>query len=125
EFSTDPQLAEPSLNRRQETVFVEAAGRIRKYAGLAEGKRFGRPMIIVVPKADVWAPLIGLDISTEPFVAPPGDNVGSSGVDVGRVERASRQVRAMLMQYAPEFVTAVEEFAETVVYVPVSALGRG
>ncbi len=124
-LSADPQLFESTLIRRQETVFMEAASRIRKYTGLAPATKFDRPLLVIVPKADVWAPLINLDLSTEPVIPHSASKGKLAGVDMERVESTSSRVREMLMEYAPEFVTAVEDFCQTIIYIPVSALGRG
>lgn len=125
EFSSDPQLNEASFSRRQETVLSEAATRIRKYAGIAPGKKFEKPMVVVVPKADVWGPLISLDLSKEPFVPHSVANGKLWGVDLTMVEAIAAKVRKMLLDYAPEFVSVAEDFCQAIIYVPVSALGRG
>jgi len=46
-------------------------------------------------------------------------------VDLARIESVSTKIRGMLLQTAPEFVTAAEDFCQHVIYIPVSALGRG
>ena len=122
--STDPQLDSSVRAYRQETILNEAANRVRKYTGLPASKKHDRPMIVIVPKADVWGPLIDLDLSHEPLV-PPAKGDGPWSVDVRAIEAISGRVRAMLREHAPEFVEAAEDFCQTIVYVPVSALGCG
>lgn len=124
-ISTDPQLDGVARSRRQETILLETAARIRRYAGLPTGQKHARPLVVVVPKADVWGGLIGLELDAEPVV--PGAVAGGTlaGVDLGRVERTSADVRRLLTEVAPEFVAAAEDFCQHVIYVPVSALGRG
>jgi hypothetical protein len=120
QVSNDPQLE--GRARRQETVFIEMATRIRRYTGLAAHKKHDGPMVIIVPKADVWGSLIDLDINTEPFVK--SSDIGTvAGVDLDRIRATSAKVRSLLAESAPEFVSAVEEFCQHVVYIPVSALG--
>jgi hypothetical protein len=121
--SSDPQLE--GRSRRQETILLETAARVRRYSGLSAQQKHAKPMIVIVPKADVWGALIGLDLDREPVVPKAVGRGTMAGVDVGRVEQTSSAVRSLLLETAPEFVTAVEDFCEHVVYVPVSALGRG
>ena len=122
--STDPQLDASVRAYRQETILNEAANRVRKYTGLPASKKHDRPLIVIVPKSDVWGPLIDLDLSHEPLV-PPAKGDGPWSVDVRAIEAISGRVRAMLREHAPEFVEAAEDFCQTIVYVPVSALGCG
>jgi hypothetical protein len=123
DVSSDPQLE--GRSRRQETVFVETATRIRRYLGLSSHAKHEFPLIVIVPKADVWGPLIRLDLDSEPIVEHAVANRTLAGVDVARVERISGQVRELLSRFSPEFVNAVEDFCRHVVYIPVSALGTG
>ena len=103
---------------------MEMASRIRRYVGLASHLRYDRPLIIVVPKADVWGRIIDLDLSTEPFSPPSFGGSTPWTLDLEKVQSVSASVRAFLMQSAPEFVTAAEDFCQHVVYIPVSALGH-
>ncbi len=121
--SADPQLDERSTSRRQETILTEAASRLRRFAGLAPHEPNRRPLIVVVPKADVWGGLMGLDLSTEPMLAGAGADGRLAAVDTARVEQTSALVRDWLAIRAPEFVAAADAFSSHVLYVPVSALG--
>lgn len=122
ELSDDPQLDASAPTRRQETVLMETAARVRQLAGLAATQQVDRALIVIVPKADVWAPLVNLDLNHEPIL--PGSIAGAfDGVDLDHVEQVSDIVREMLLDTAPEFVTAAEEFCSNVVYIPTSALG--
>ncbi|HET6249863.1 MAG TPA: hypothetical protein VFE47_19390 [Tepidisphaeraceae bacterium] len=121
--SSDPQLGGTSPTRRQETILVEAATRIRQYNGLPNTKKHDRPLLVIVPKADVWGSLIDLDISIEPIIEGAVSGGVLDGVDLDRIEAVSTKVRGLLMEIAPEFVAAAEDFCSHVVYVPVSALG--
>jgi hypothetical protein len=130
-ISGDPQLSTASRTSRQETILTEAALRVRRHAGLAPGQKYDRPLLVVVPKSDVWGPLLDCDLTTEPYIdnavpATAGSGMPAlSAVDLGRIATVSAKLRALLLDGAPEFVTAAEEFCHTVVYIPVSALGRG
>ena len=122
EFSSDPQL--DGRARRQETILLEMVSRIRRYVGLASQQRYDRPLIVIVPKADVWGRIIDLDITEEPLI-PSGGPAGKPGVvDLAKVESISARVRNFLFQFAPEFVMAAEDFCQNVIYIPVSALGH-
>ena len=45
-------------------------------------------------------------------------------MDMGRIDRISRKTRDLLLSVTPELVSGAEDFAEEVVYIPVSALGH-
>jgi hypothetical protein len=121
--SNDPQL--DGRSRRQETVLLEAIARVRRYTRLPAGEKHDKPLMVIVPKADVWGKLIGLDLDREP-VLPGTVNRGTlSGVDAGRVESTSAAIRSLLADVAPEFIAAVEDFAKHIIYIPVSAMGCG
>lgn len=123
--TNDPQMADGSRTMRQETILLEAADRIRRYGGLAQGEQHSAPLIVVVTKYDAWKSLVGaarLDLErmlrssrTSPLWA----------VDLKTVHQLSQQTRAILQRLSPEIVSAAEGFARQVVYLPVSALGRG
>jgi hypothetical protein len=122
--SKDPQLDEQSPTRRQETILAETAARVRQFAGLSSAEPINRPLLVVVPKADVWGALINLDLSTEPIVHSCIANGTLAGVDLDRIEGVSNLVREMMLEIAPELVAAAEEFSKKVVYIPTSALGN-
>lgn len=121
-FSHDPQVVEPLHTIRQESILSEAAGRVRKHMGTSTYERHNAPLLVLVAKSDVWAPLANLDLSKEPVI-PPSQDSPLSAVNLGHVERVSRAVRQMLQDVSPEIVATAEDFCEEVVYIPVSALG--
>lgn len=123
-LSADPQLGEHAPTRRQETILIETITRIRQFAGLPSTQPIKRPMLVVVPKADVWGRLIDLDLSTEPIIPESVAGGKLDGVDLDRIENVSAAVRKMLLETAPEFVSTAEELCSKVVYIPVSALGH-
>lgn len=116
--SRDPQLEATEIVERQETILSEAAQRVRRYASLPPGRLYERPLVVVVPKADVWGHLLGEDLSTEPYVSIAGHP--TEVVDLPRVERVSRAVRQLMTEVAPELVATAESFCSHVVWVPVS-----
>lgn len=58
QVSRDPQLHGASRTLRQETLLTEASWRVRRYLGLSAEKKHARPLVVVVTKADIWAPLV-------------------------------------------------------------------
>jgi hypothetical protein len=128
--SLDPQMAHglrPGAERqsvvlRQETVLREAATRIRRHLGVAQDRRIKKPLIVVVPKFDIWAELSGISIDEEPFCS--NGNGSPMGLDVQRVDAVSEAIRKLLADLCPEFVATAQGLSEIVRYIPVSSLGR-
>jgi hypothetical protein len=108
------------VTNRQESVLLETATRVRRYLSLAQSAKHDRPLIVVLTKADAWGHLL---TGIEP-VEPWHRKGEVAGLDMERVETASWAARALLAETCPEVVTAAEDFASRVIYVPVSALGR-
>jgi hypothetical protein len=105
---------------RQESVLLEAAARVRRFLGLPHSAKHDRPLVVVLTKWDAWAGLLGDGDPHEPWEA----RGRTAGLDLGRVQRRSQDVRRLLLDLCPELVAAAEGFCREVVYVPVSALGR-
>jgi len=124
--SHDPQVIEPLQTVRQENILSEAAIRFRKHASLSAHQKCDRPLLVLVAKSDIWAPLIaGEDLTSEPVVRDTtGKTDHLAAIDLDRVERVSRKVRELLLSVTPELVSTAEDFADHVVYIPVSALGH-
>jgi hypothetical protein len=122
-LSNDPQLGQSRTTQRQETLLVEAALRVRRFTNLPPNAKHNRPLIVVVPKSDVWGQLVGEDVISEP-IRPNAVTGGLSAVDTARIERVSSLLRALLLRSTPEVVAAAEDFCEHVIYIPISALGK-
>ena len=122
--SADPQITEALQTVRQETVLAEAAIRVRKHRGLSAYQRYDKPMLVLVAKSDIWAPLLDEDTLSDPIILPPAGHGQMASVDVPRIQRVSRKLRELLLQIAPEIVTVAEDFCTDVTYIPVSALGH-
>jgi len=118
----DPQMGDRARTTRQETILLEAATRIRRHTGLAQNARHQRPLIVVVTKLDSWSSLLGREVPANPWV--PTRHANLSAMDLEVVESVSAEVRKVLMRLTPELVSAAESFAEQVIYIPASALGR-
>jgi hypothetical protein len=118
----DPQMGDRARTTRQETILLEAADRIRRHTGLAQNARHQRPLVIVVTKLDAWASLLGREVPPNPWTPTRYPNLNAMNLEL--VDAVSTDVRTMLMRLTPELVSAAESFAENVVYIPASALGR-
>lgn len=120
--SNDPQLQRAGKMNRQETLLTEAVSRIRKLKGLPSNRKYDRPLIVIVPKLDVWEKLLPSPIDREPVREKAVDG-SIAAVDLDMVESTSSAVRALLARLTPEFVAAAEDFFQSVIYIPVTALG--
>lgn len=107
---------------RQESVLLEAASRVRRYANLPQNAKHKRPLIIVVTKMDSWKHLLADANFPDPWVVKQKKNL--SRLDLETIETRSLELRILMARICPEFVNAAESFCENVIYVPVSALGR-
>ncbi|GIW76583.1 MAG: hypothetical protein KatS3mg104_1646 [Phycisphaerae bacterium] len=120
-FSKDPQLQKDTIVSRQEVTLTEASHRVRKSLGLSPTQKHKVPLIVIIPKYDVWASLLDVRLGDEPYI------VSSSGqthlVDTEKVEFISNKVRHLLWNTVPDLVFAAEDFCETVIYIPCSATG--
>jgi hypothetical protein len=105
---------------RQESTLLEAAARVRRYTGLPQNAKHQRPLIVAVTKLDAWRHLLADKDWQEPWIAK--DRI--AGIDVEKIEKRSQDTRGLLFKICPEMVHAAEGFAQQVVYIPVSALGR-
>lgn len=115
----DTQVLDAPVTARQETVLLEAAARIRRYANLSHDEKHNRPLIVVVTKQDAWAPALKL---RSPWNKTNQHEIHA--LDTSHVDHVSQRVRELLWKLSPEIVSAAEGFAEKVIYVPCSATGR-
>ena len=108
---------------RQDTILLEAAQRVRRYTGISERAKHSRPLIVIVTKYDSWASLLGGRQLVNPWVA--SNKSGLCAMQLETIDDISHEVRSVLWKLSPEIVSAAESFAEQVIYMPVSATGRG
>lgn len=128
EFSSDPQLFESEENakrqssQRQQTVFFEMISRIRALKNMSFQEKFAKPLIVVLPKFDVWKSLVKTDdlklVEKRTF-----DKKVFHCLIKTDVEKLSERVRELLLKYAPDFVAAAESFANDLIFLPISATG--
>ena len=117
----DPQMAKRARVQRQEVLLTEMVNRIQKYSGQRSREKSNRPLVIIVPKADIWLHLLGYDIPREPWAWDK--DCGTSALDVDTIMSTSYSLRSMLEEVCPELVSTAESFSNDVLFVPNSALG--
>ncbi len=88
-LSQDPQLTNVRGTQRQETLLVEASLRVRLYANLPPNRKHNRPLVVLVSKSDVWGPMLGEDVTSEPIL----QNGISAGHPVGVVDVQRHRAR--------------------------------
>ena len=121
------ETSAPSVRTmRQEPILQEAIARIRRFAGLKQSDKHKRPLVVILTKFDRWWNLLGGDPSPDPWQkvrsqSKPGTTY--QAFDSNVVEHQSQLARTVLLKTSPEIVTAAENFAEDVTYVPVTAVG--
>ena len=103
---------------RQETILLGAAGRVRRYAGLAQQAKHSRPLIVVVTKYDSWSSLLDGKRLDPPLGVEFAWLLGH-GSRRDRGAFFQRQCE-LLWKYSPELVSAAEGFAQEVIYIPIS-----
>ena len=122
--SDDPQL-ELAVHTpvQQIQILGEMIKRIRQHRNMSATERFHKPLIVVVGKFDVWNRLIPDVNLREPYSRLEHQGESCYVLRTDYVKKMSAQVRALLLERIPNFVTTAESFAEEVVYIPTSATG--
>jgi hypothetical protein len=121
-----PSAAPSIRTMRQEPILQEAISRIRRFAGLKHSEKHKRPLVVILTKFDRWWNLLGADPYPEPWQkvrSSSNPEVKYQAFDTNMVDEQSKLARAVLMKTSPEIVTAAENFAEDVTFVPVTAVG--
>jgi hypothetical protein len=113
-------MAAMKVDYRQELLVHEAANRYRKLTGLPGTAKLNRPLIVVLSKCDIWGHHIP-ELKHPFWKLKEGQPVAA--LDMRVVEAVSNRARNLLLQSTPELVDAAEAFAESVTYIPVSAVG--
>ena len=123
-FDSSSSTTGSGMAIRQEAVFGETARRVRSLRHMTTNERFSDLLIVIVSKTDVWArlsPNLVKLLERSPYSPKSGSE--SYGLRSDKIEAASRETRELLARLTPEFISAVENFAKDVVYIPVSATG--
>ena len=118
----DTSLPAVTYSSRQELVLLEVAARVRRLTNLPQSARHPHPLLVLVTKYDIWSGLLGGKVITEDPWKTTCQEL--AGLDTDRIADISGQLRRLLMETCPELISAAEGFADPVVYLPVSALGR-
>ena len=111
---------------RQEPILQEAIARIRRFAGLSHTEKHKRPLVVILTKFDLWWRLLESDPCPDPWQpvrTAPDSTASIYAFDGQAVEQQSARARDVLLKIAPEIVTAAENFAEEVTFVPVTSVG--
>ncbi|NQT21479.1 MAG: hypothetical protein HQ592_17370 [Planctomycetes bacterium] len=116
-----PELGTQNVVDRQETILREATVRLRKYLGISQEERLNKPLVIIVPKFDIWEELAGVSIDKEPYETIGED--GTTAMNTKLVEDVSSRIREVLLRFCPEFVATAENLSKVVRYIPVSSFG--
>lgn len=105
---------------RQEGVLREAALRIQRQRGMADGTKYDRPLLVILNKVDVWKPMLSKGDWKLPLKKT---SYGLQAIDMSAIIDYSDRLRTLLMKHIPELVYAAESFWERVFYLPASSLG--
>lgn len=122
-ISDDPQLQVENLrsNVRQDEVFNEMVRRCRFLRHMGPTEIADIPLIIVVTKFDIWAPLLNISDIEIPWQNLEGKEL--AGLDLVKIRQISNRVRDLLLKLIPHFPMAAGEFSRNVTFVPTSATG--
>lgn len=124
--STDPQIeanikvSTDQILDPQATILATADQNVKKFLGRPIAEPLETPLVVVVTKHDAWKHMLDGDLP--PFITAPRSG-GLSGLRVGVIEEVSQQIRELLMQHAPEVVSAAQRASRNVYFVPASATG--
>jgi len=122
--TNDPQMGKHGWSHRQDQVLLEVASRVRSHSGWPQDAKYPRPLIVVVTKYDAWCSMVqGKRLKLDSIIRTVPSQL--SALDLTSLRTVSNRLRDLLLSHAQEIVTAAEGFADEVLYVPVSALGRG
>lgn len=106
---------------RQHFIMTEAAGRVRRFAGLSDTQQHDRPLVVIVTKKDVWGSLVPELNTSDPPIAVTKNS--PAAINLTRIREQSQAIRRLLCDVTPEVVNAAEAFCTSVTYVGASALG--
>lgn len=109
-----------TTSNRQDTVLREAISRVRRLDGANVSSNKNRILLFLLAKWDSWKELFKGIPDT-----PPTIDLGANGqaLDMKKIKGISIGIEKILMKSAPELVAAARAFADTVYFLPVSALG--
>lgn len=111
---------------RQDTVLAEAALRIRRDTRLGARQKINKPLVIVLPKFDVWKGLLNsfLPNGSRLELLTKSKNLGIEALSSGAIDELSEGCKKMLRSLCPAPIAAAEAVSDQVYCVPVAALGH-
>jgi hypothetical protein len=122
--STDPQLVRGPIHN-QDTLIRETANRLRAFSGLSSSQRIERPVLVLMTKADLWLPLLGEDLTKDPYVYPTATSaIRCCRLDLARVESLSDKLDQWVKTSAPDVHSALKESFAGVRFIPLTASGQ-
>ena len=89
---------------------------------MGDALKHTKPLIVIVTKKDLWGPLLSESVPAQQSLVTTRS--GLTALNVEAIEDHSRKVRKLLNETTPEIVEAAENFAESVTFIGVSALGK-
>jgi hypothetical protein len=128
EYGRDPQLdwfqsaTLRDIRDPQHVVVATVDQCIKKHLGHEIARPLDTPLVVVVAKFDAWSHLFGEPLPD--LDVPPGPGgIKVHGLRTSVVAQVSTQLRALMLEFAPEIVAATERLSRHVTYIPVSATG--
>jgi hypothetical protein len=111
---------------RQDTVLAEAAARIRRDTRLGAIERINKPLVMVLPKFDVWEGLLREYLPSAGLrdLLVEWKQHGIRGLAEDAIEELSEGCKTMLRRICPDPLTAAEAVSKEVWCIPAAAVGR-
>lgn len=118
----DPQVQDPKVTSQQSVLMTEMIARVRRHTGMNASAKYDKPFFIILHKFDVWKHLVRPDLRLSP-ICSSGENFVDE-LEANEIFSTSFALRTLLMELCPGIVHMAEDFAQQVIYLPVSAFGR-
>jgi hypothetical protein len=118
-------ITQRGAGERQDTVLAEAAARIRRDTRLGAREKIKKPIVMVLPKLDVWEGLLSeyMPNFRKRDLLANYPARGIRGLAEDAIEDISNACKTMLRQVCPDPLAAAEALSEVVYCIPVSAVG--
>lgn len=107
---------------RQELILTESVSRIGRYRGVSASAKYDKPVFVILTKWDSWCHMTPEISPVDPYIPIPGKSI--KAISFEKIKAASKVMKKFLKQHAPNIVNTCESFAQSVVYIPVSSLGK-
>ena len=117
-----PDTSWSEVQYTQERIVRAMAIRLRRFLHLAESKTIPQPVIVIVPKFDIWQDMLDFSIDSEPFIQTDDDT--PLQLDIDRIEAASQALSKLFWELCPDFMATVEGLSPIVRFIPTTSLGH-